>query len=70
MQDKTQSGIDLGRFGRTITLISFVTAVFIMLTANRLTSPVADIGFFAIGVVALITAMVGFLIAAVSIYDE
>lgn len=70
MSSETGSGIDLGRFGRTLALIVFVTAVFMMLTASQLDSPVADIGFFAIGVVAFITAMIGFLIAAGNLYDE
>jgi hypothetical protein len=63
-------GIDFGRFGRTLALISAVTGVFIMLTVNRLDSPIAEIGLFAVGAVALFTAMIGFLIAAGSMYDE
>ncbi len=70
MANEAETGIDYGRFGRTLALIGFVTAVFLMLTANRLDSPVAEIGFFAIGVVALMTAMMGFLIAGSSLYDE
>ena len=70
MSSETDSGIHVGRFVRILTLIGFVTAVFMMLTANRLDSPAADIGLFAVGVVALITVMVGFLIAAGNLYDE
>lgn len=62
-------GIDLGRFGRTLILIGFVTAVFLVLSANRLGGDVFRIGAFAIGTVAVITAMVGFLIAAGSVVD-
>jgi len=70
VSSETDGGIDFGRFGRILVLIGFVTAVFMMLTANRLDSPVADIGLFAVGVVALITVMIGFLIAAGNLYDE
>lgn len=65
-----ETSIDFGRFGRTLALIGFVTAVFMMLTANRLDPEIAQIGYFAVGVVALITAMIGFLIVAGSLYDE
>lgn len=67
--DETSTGIDTARFGRTLALVAFVTAVFVMLTASRLDPPVAEIGFFAVGVVAFVTAIVGFLIAATS-FDE
>lgn len=60
----SEPGIDLGRFGRTLALIGFVTAAFLLLIANRLEGDVFQIGSVAIGVVALITAMVGFFIAA------
>ena len=64
-----EPGLDRGRFGRTLILISFVTAVFLILTANRLGDEVFRIGAFAIGTVAVITAIVGFLIAAGSAVD-
>ena len=63
-------GIDLGRFGRTLALIGFVTAVFLILSADRLSGDLFRIGAVAIGAVAFVTAMVGFLIAAGSAYDE
>ncbi len=65
----SEPGFDVARFGRTLLLIGFVTAVFLMLTANRLEDEVFQIGVFAIGTVAFITAMVGFLIAAGSAVD-
>lgn len=65
----SEPGIDAGRFGRTLVLIGFVTAVFLILTANRLEDEVFRIGAFAIGTVAVITAMTGFLIAAGSAVD-
>ena len=57
-------GIDAGRFGRTLVLIGFVTTVFMLLIANRLSGDTFRIGAVAIGTVALITAITGFLIAA------
>lgn len=65
----SEPGIDLGRFGRTLALISFVTAVFLFLTASRLEGDVFQIGAVAIGTVAIITAMVGFFIAVGTAID-
>jgi len=62
--------IDYGRLGRTLALVGFVTAVFVLLTANRLSGPLLQVGVVAIGTVAFITAIVGFLIAAGSRFDE
>jgi hypothetical protein len=67
---ETDAGIDLGRLGRTLALIGFVTAVFMLLTANRLGGDLVQVGFVAIGTVAFITAVVGFFIAAGSAFDE
>jgi hypothetical protein len=67
---ETDAGIDLGRLGRTLALIGFVTAVFMLLTANRLGGDLVQVGFVAIGTVAFITAIVGFFIAAGSAFDE
>lgn len=60
---------DSGRFGRIVVLIGFVTAVFLLLTANRLEDEVFQIGAVAIGSMALITAIVGFLIAVASVVE-
>ncbi len=59
----SETGIPIGRFGRTVALISFVTAVFLLLTASRLEGEAFQIGAVAIGSVAMITAMLGFFIA-------
>jgi hypothetical protein len=64
-----EPGFDTGRFGRTLVLIGFVTAVFLLLSANRLGDELFQIGAVAIGAVGLITAIVGFLIAAGSAFD-
>lgn len=65
-----ESGIDTGRLGRLLTLIVFVTAVFILLAAEQLDGVVFQIGVFAVGAVGAITAVIGFLIAAGSYYDQ
>lgn len=65
-----EPGFDTGRFGRTLVLIGFVTAVFLILSANRLGDDVFKFGAFAIGAVGFITAIIGFLIAAGSVFEE
>ena len=65
----SEPGVDVGRFGRTLALIGFVTAVFLLLTANRLGGELFQIGAVAIGTVGAITAIIGFLIAAASGYE-
>ena len=60
----SEPGIDVGRLGRTLVLIGFVTTVFMLLIASRLSADTFRIGAVAIGTVALITAITGFLIAA------
>lgn len=59
----TEAGIDLARFGRTLLLVGFVTGFFLLLSANRLDEDLFSLAAVAIGVVAFITAMVGFFIA-------
>ncbi|MEF8863819.1 MAG: hypothetical protein V5A29_03135 [Haloarculaceae archaeon] len=66
----SEPGIDVARFGRILILIGFVTAVFLLLSANRLDQDVFSIAAVAIGAVALTTAMVGFFIAAGSAFDQ
>jgi len=60
----SEPGFGLGRFSRTLSLISFVTAVFLFLTVNRFDGVALRIGMVAIGTVAVLTAMIGFIIAA------
>lgn len=62
----SEPGIDVGRLGRTLVLIGFVTTVFLFLIANRLSGDTFRIGVVAIGTVAMITAIIGFLIAVSS----
>ncbi|WP_425495418.1 hypothetical protein [Natrinema halophilum] len=68
--EKTYHGFDAGRLGRLLGLIAAVTAVSLLTAGQVLSGPVAAIGVVAIGSVALVTAMVGFLIALGSSYDE
>ena len=62
--------LPIGRFARTLTLIIFVTAAFLLLAANRLDGVLFQVGAVAVGAVAVVTAIVGFLIAAGSAYEE
>ena len=64
-----ERSIDVGRFARTLTLIVFVTAVFLLLAANRLDGDLFRVGAVAIGTVALVTAITGFFVAAGASYD-
>ena len=63
------SGFDTGRFARLVALIAFVTALFVLTAAETLEGQILQIGVFAIGIVSIITAMIGFLIAAGSAYE-
>jgi hypothetical protein len=66
----SSSSVDVGRFARTLTLIIFVTAVFIVISAIRLEGVVFQIGSVAIGTVGFITAIIGFLVSASQWYDD
>jgi hypothetical protein len=65
----TESSLDRGRLARTLTLIVFVTAVSLFVLADRLTGELLRIGAVAIGAVAVVTAIIGFLIAAESAFE-
>lgn len=67
--EKTSHGLDTGRLARLLTMIAVVTAVSLLVSGEVLSGVVASIGAVAIGVVALVTAMTGFLIAMRSAYD-
>ena len=66
----TESGLDTGRLGRLLTLIAFVTAVSLLTSAQVLGEELFSIAVVAIGSIALVTAIIGFLIAAGATYDE
>ncbi|AGB17201.1 hypothetical protein Halru_2623 [Halovivax ruber XH-70] len=65
------SGVDfgLGRFGRLLALIASVTAIALLTSAQVLSGPLVAIVVVAIGAVAVVTAIVGFLIALGHSYD-
>lgn len=61
---------DTGRFGRLVALIGAVTAVSLLTSAQVLGGALFSIAIVAVGTIALITAMIGFLIAMGASYDE
>ena len=67
--EKRYYGLDTGRLARLLTLIALVTSVSLFVAGEVLTGVLAPIGTVAIAAVALVTAMVGFLIAMSSAYD-
>lgn len=67
--EKRFHGLDTGRLARLLTLIAAVTAVSLLTSGQVLSGAVASIAAVAIGSVALVTAMTGFLIALGSSYD-
>lgn len=64
------SGLDTGRLARLFTLIAAVTAVSLLTSAQVLEGALFSIAVVAVGSVALVTAIVGFLIALGTSYDE
>ena len=67
--DEPDEGFDTGRFGRLLTLIAAVTAVSLLTSAQALSGALFSIAVVAVGAVALVTAMVGFLIALGASYE-
>jgi hypothetical protein len=63
-----ENDIDTARLGRTLVRIGFVTAVCLLLAVNRLEGTALRIGVVATGTVTVVTAIVGFLVAAASTY--
>ncbi len=66
----SENGLDTGRLGRLLALIGFVTAVSLLTSARVLGEELFSIAVVAIGSIALVTAIIGFLIAAGATYDE
>ena len=65
----TESSLDRDRLARMLTLIVFVTAVSLFVLTDRLTGELLRIGAVAIGAVAVVTAIISFLIAAESAFE-
>lgn len=64
------SDLDTGRFGRLLALIAVVTAVSLLTSAQVLPGSVLPIAIVAVGAIAVVTAIIGFLIALGASYDE
>jgi hypothetical protein len=62
-------GFDTGRFGRLLVLIGVVTALSVLTSAQRLDGRLFRLAVMAIGAIAVITAMIGVLIAMSAAYD-
>ncbi len=65
-----EASVDTGRLGRLLLLIGFVTAVSLLTSARVLPGDLFSVAVVAIGSIALVTAIIGFLIAAGATYDE
>lgn len=62
-------GFDAGRFGRLLVLIAGVTAVSLLTSTQALEGALLSVAFVAVGTIAVMTAMTGFLIALGASYD-
>ena len=69
-RDGSDEGFDTGRFGRLLGLIAAVTAVSLLTSAQVLGGDLLPIAVVAVGAIAVVTAIIGFLIALGSSYDE
>lgn len=63
-------GFDTGRFARLLVLIGIVSGIFLITSAETLDGQLFQLSVFAIGSIALLTAIFGFLIAASAAYDQ
>lgn len=67
--DERSQGFDTGRFGRLLALIAAVTAVSLLTSAQVLPGTILPIAIVAVGSIAVVTAIIGFLIALGASYD-
>lgn len=65
----TSGGLDSGRIGRLLVLVATVTAITLLSSAAVLPGELLAVGVVAIGAIAVITAMIGFLIALGASFD-
>lgn len=63
-------GFDTARFARLLVLIGIVSGIFLITSAETLDGELFQLSVFAIGSIALLTAIVGFLIAANAAYEQ
>ena len=64
---ETDPTVSWGRFGRVLVLVAFVSFVFLFTAADALAGVLFQLAVVVIGGVALVTAIVGFLIAVASV---
>jgi hypothetical protein len=65
-----EDSLPLGRFGRLIALITFVTGVFLLTAMSVLTAELRAIAMIFIGSIGMVTAMTAFLIAMAGSVDQ
>jgi hypothetical protein len=63
------SGFDAGRLGRLLALIAIVTALALFTSSQRLEGELFQLAAVSIGAVAVVTAMIGVLIAMSAAFD-
>jgi hypothetical protein len=63
------SGVDAGRLGRLLALIAIVTALALFTSSQRLEGELFQLAAVSIGAVAVVTAMIGVLIAMSAAFD-
>ncbi|KDE57482.1 hypothetical protein EL22_11860 [Halostagnicola sp. A56] len=68
--DGSGPNFGIGRFGRLLALIASVTAIALLTSVQVLSGPFISVVVVAIGAVAVVTAIVGFLISLGHSYDE
>lgn len=64
-----EPSLDVPRLARVLGLIGFVTAVSLLTSASVLPDRLFSIAVVAVGSVALVTAIIGFLIAGASVLE-
>ena len=64
---ETDPTVSWGRFGRIVVLVAFVSFVFLFTAADALAGVLFQVAVVVIGGVALVTAIVGFLITVASV---
>lgn len=67
--ERPGSGLSIGRFGRLLSLVAAVTAISLLTSGQVLSGFVLSVAVVAIGSIALVTAIVGFLITLGASYD-
>ncbi len=65
-ETETGPSLPIGRFGRVLALVAFVTAVFLFISSRTLSGTLFSISVVVIGSVAVVTAISGFLISVAS----